>query len=157
MCFCKTYRALLSQKPPSKSRHAGRDCPSIASLNSLLGGTRIDPSPQAIMITLIKSLSHNKDQDDQPARPPLPSVVQLPPHVKASVREQAQDLGVFSDTGNGLASELAARPRDPRTLVIVDTDTAIMQCFATLKELRPHLEREGFLQQIKLQQDEGYR
>lgn len=109
------------------------------------------------MITLIKSLSHNKDQEDQPARPPPSPSVQLPPHVKASVRE-LQDLSVFSDTGNGLASHQLATPkRDPHTLVIIDTDAAIMQCFATLKELRPHLEREGFVEQVKQQQHEGYR
>lgn len=110
------------------------------------------------MITLIKSLSHNKDESEQPAQPPLAPSVQLPPHVRASVRQTQADLQVFSDTGNGLASHnLATQPRDPRTLIIVDTDDAILQCFATLKELRPHLERDGFLDRVKQQQQEGYR
>lgn len=62
----------------------------------------------------------------------------------------------MSDTGNGLAN-IAAPPRDPRTVIIVDTDDAIMQCFATLKELRPHLEQDGFVARVKQQQGEGYR
>lgn len=118
------------------------------------------------MISLIKSLSHtnegeaNGTADDPTAGPSSTNnAVQLPPHVKASEREQSYQLQVLSDTGNGLIGHqlpVTSGIKDPRTLVIVDTDTAISNCFSALKELRPHLEREGFVDRVKQQQQEGY-
>ncbi len=118
------------------------------------------------MISLIKSLSHTSDgqangstSTDNGAGPADHQQVQLPSHVKASEQEQAIQLQVLSDPLNGLVGhQLPVVPaiKDSRTLVIVDTDAAIANCFAALKELRPHLEREGFVQRIKLQQEEGY-
>ena len=111
------------------------------------------------MISLIKSLSANNNHGEAAPAPDTTASVQLPPHIKASERQQAYDLQVLSDTGNGLAGHQlrTAATGDPKTLILIDTDAAIAQCFATLRELRPHLQREGFVERIKLQQQEGYR
>ncbi len=37
------------------------------------------------------------------------------------------------------------------------TDKDIESCFATLRELRPHLQKEGFVQQVREMEKEGFR
>jgi GNAT superfamily N-acetyltransferase len=39
---------------------------------------------------------------------------------------------------------------------LAETDEQVLGCFATLSQLRPHLEREKFLDQVHRQQQQGY-
>lgn len=42
-------------------------------------------------------------------------------------------------------------------IVNVETDDEIMSCFETLSELRPKLQKDGFIQQVRAMYSEGYR
>lgn len=40
---------------------------------------------------------------------------------------------------------------------VANTDAEIERCFAVMAELRPHLNADGFLQLVRMMQEEGYR
>ena len=42
-------------------------------------------------------------------------------------------------------------------IMIAETDMEIQKCHAVMRELRPHLEAQGFVELIRRQQAEGYR
>ncbi|MCP3980947.1 MAG: GNAT family N-acetyltransferase [bacterium] len=42
------------------------------------------------------------------------------------------------------------------TVEIAHADEQILGCFPVMQQLRPHLEREAFVERVRLQQQEGY-
>jgi len=44
-----------------------------------------------------------------------------------------------------------------RTVRIADSDEAILSCFPVMRQLRPRYEADGFLAQVRRQQEQGYR
>lgn len=42
-------------------------------------------------------------------------------------------------------------------IFLARTDAELMECFAVLRHLRPHLEADAFLPQVRRQEEQGYR
>lgn len=71
-------------------------------------------------------------------------------------RPSAAPYGLFT-FGNSSPTFNRAQQKMTPEIFIADTDAEIDSCFPAFHALRPHLEREGFLTQVRRQQAQSYR